>query len=93
MKKVYLFAILFGASMAFTACGSKGENKECCKEGENKECCKEGENKECCKEAEEHKCCKEAEEHKCCKEAAEEAAPEAEITLEEAAAQLEELAK
>ena len=84
MKKVYLFAILFGASMAFTACGSKGENKECCKEGENKECCKEGENKECCKEAEEHKCCKEA---------AEEAAPEAEITLEEAAAQLEELAK
>lgn len=75
MKKVYLFAILFGASMAFTACGSKGENKECCKEGENKECCKE------------------AEEHKCCKEAAEEAAPEAEITLEEAAAQLEELAK
>jgi len=71
MKKVYLFAILFGASMAFTACGSKGENKECCKEGENKECCK---------DAEEHKCCKEA-------------APEAEITLEEAAAQLEELAK
>ena len=70
MKKVYLFAILFGASMAFTACGSKGENKECCKE------------------AEEHKCCKEAAE-----EATEEAAPEAEITLEEAAAQLEELAK
>ncbi len=70
MKKVYLFAILFGASMAFTACGCKGENKECCKE------------------AEEHKCCKEAAE-----EATEEAAPEAEITLEEAAAQLEELAK
>lgn len=70
MKKVYLFAILFGASMAFTACGSKGENKECCKE------------------AEEHKCCKEAAE-----EAAEEAAPEAEITLEEAAALLEEIAK
>lgn len=79
MKKVYLFAILFGASMAFAACGSKGEKKECCKEGENKECCK---------EAEEHKCCKEAAE-----EATEEAAPEAEITLEEAAAQLEELAK
>ena len=66
MKKVYLFAILFGASMAFTACGSKGENKECCKE---------------------------AEEHKCCKEAAEEATEEGEITLEEAAALLEELAK
>ena len=71
MKKVYLFAILFGASMAFTACGCKGENKECCKEGENKECCK---------EAEEHKCCKEA-------------AGEEEISLEEAAALLEELAK
>ncbi len=71
MKKVYLFAILFGASMAFTACGSKGENKECCKEGENKECCK---------EAEEHKCCKEA-------------AGEEEISLEEAAALLEEIAK
>lgn len=71
MKKVYLFAILFGASMAFTACGCKGENKECCKEGENKECCK---------EAEEHKCCKEA-------------AGEEEISLEEAAALLEEIAK
>ena len=71
MKKVYLFAILFGASMAFTACGCKGDNKECCKEGENKECCK---------EAEEHKCCKEA-------------AGEEEISLEEAAALLEELAK
>lgn len=75
MKKVYLFAILFGASMAFTACGCKGENKECCKEGENKECCKE------------------AEEHKCCKEAAEEGALEIELTPEEAAALLEELAK
>ena len=84
MKKVYLFAILFGASMAFTACGCKGENKECCKEGENKECCK---------EAEEHKCCKEAEEHKCCKEAAEEGALEIELTPEEAAALLEEIAK
>jgi len=41
MKKVYLFAILFGASMAFTACGSKGENKECCKEAEEHKCCKE----------------------------------------------------
>jgi len=71
MKKVYLFAILFGASMAFAACGSKGEKKECCKEGENKECCK---------EAEEHKCC-------------EEAAGEEEISLEEAAALLEEIAK
>lgn len=75
MKKVYLFAILFGASMAFTACGCKGENKECCKEGENKECCKE------------------AEEHKCCKEAAEEGALEIELTPEEAAALLEEIAK
>jgi len=41
MKKVYLFAILFGASMAFTACGSKCENKECCQEGEEHKCCKE----------------------------------------------------
>lgn len=83
MKKVYLFAILFGASMAFTACGSKGENKECCNEGEKQECCQEGE---------EHKCCKEAAEE-AAPEATEEAAPEAEITLEEAAAQPEELAK
>ena len=75
MKKVYLFAILFGASMTFAACGSKGENKECCKE------------------AEEHKCCKEGEEHKCCKEAAEEGALEIELTPEEAAALLEEIAK
>ena len=51
MKKVYLFAILFGAATVFAACGSKGEKKECCKEGEQKECtgeCKEGEH-ECCK--------------------------------------------
>ena len=75
MKKVYLFAILFGASMAFTACGCKGENKECC-EGENHECC---EHKECCKEGENHECCKHAAE-----------AAEGEITIEDAAALIEE---
>ena len=28
MKKIFMFAILFGAAMTFAACGSK-ENKEC----------------------------------------------------------------
>ena len=52
MKKVYLFAILFGAATVFAACGNKAEKKECCQEGEKKECCKEE-----CKEGE-HECCK-----------------------------------